>query len=183
MKKTLRNKIFYIIITCIILPVIVGVVLKYIHFPKQTENLQVMENSPGGVQAGRNVIIENFNVSTKDGKVKDKTSNTLQLLPSEIIEKISAYPLLQQDDAIKYYIGLQVEWDLTLSSLSKIDNDHVSVVLRDKESLAVVHCIASLNENKKLGILEKGAPIKVYGKISKIIRIHILLESVKLIIK
>jgi hypothetical protein len=56
MKKLLKNKTFYIILTCVILPIIVSIILKYI--PSPSDKHQTMTDSSGSAQSGRDINIK-----------------------------------------------------------------------------------------------------------------------------
>jgi hypothetical protein len=111
---------------------------------------------------------------------KNKKRKILTLMPSEIIENIENYPILQEEAAKKRYIGSWVEWHSILVNIYNKDNDIVDVVLRGDCSFPLISCVVSLKKYEKLKALKKGVSIKVRGKISKIDQIAIQLDEAKL---
>jgi hypothetical protein len=100
---------------------------------------------------------------------------------AEIIAILDKAPPLQKDDVIKHYIGLVVQWETKLFSATKEDGDKVRLSLDfgPKDS-HLVYCTVNLSDYRELGILQKGAPITVMGRIKKIELQSATLENVQL---
>lgn len=127
------------------------------------------------------------------GDTQAATALPAQLAPAAIerlsqvtfddIEKmIDSVPPMQRADTAKSYVGLKVEWDSYLRSADKRDNGKVSLRLavdKDYRGRSVL-CEVPAEEYRVLGILPKGAHIRVSGEISKASTFDVELSNVRL---
>ncbi len=47
----------------------------------------------------------------------------MQPYPSEIMEKIDNLPLLQRESIAKHYVGLKVDWEVTINFARQAENN------------------------------------------------------------
>lgn len=92
-------------------------------------------------------------------------------------------PPLQRDEVAKHYEGIAVQWDAQLFSAAKDGEDEVRLTLDfGPGDSNLVSCRVRLSEYRELGVLPKGAPISVIGKIQKVAPRIATLEDVQLFI-
>jgi hypothetical protein len=100
---------------------------------------------------------------------------------AEIIVTLDKAPPLQKDDVTKHYIGLVVQWETKLFDATKEDGDKVRLSLDfGPGDSHLVYCTVNLSDYRELGVLQKGAPITVMGRIKKIAHKSATLENVQL---
>ena len=108
-----------------------------------------------------------------------KRTNTIEL--TQITAALEKVPPLQKADLIKYYIGLSVQWEALLWSAEKKDDDNVRVVLDfGSKNTKLVYCSVRLSNYRELGVMERGTPITVIGRISELSATSASLEDVQL---
>lgn len=101
---------------------------------------------------------------------------------SEILNAVNSAPPLQQKQVAQNYKGIHVEWNTNLSSAEIEENDSVSLYMRTGERMRdIIHCKVKLSEYRELGILQRGAPIRVIGRIKQVSDLCTELEDVKLV--
>ena len=103
------------------------------------------------------------------------------LQPDTIMDAIRRLPSLQQEDAVKHYIGVAVQWACILSSATKEDGGLVRLYLtwrrRQFDTYHVSTTVAA-STYPGLGLLPVGHPVEVSGAISAItIGLSIRLEN------
>lgn len=127
------------------------------------------------------------------GSAQHDSAPHLQLAPVVIeslsqvsfddIEKaIDSAPPLQREQVANSYVGLKVEWESYLRSADKRDNGEVFLRLaidKDYKGRSVV-CKVKLDEYRVLGILPKGAHIRVEGEITMANFCDVELSNVRL---
>ena len=100
---------------------------------------------------------------------------------SKILSVLRNAPPLQKADVVKHYVGINVQWETRLWSADKDDKDNVRLSLDvDSKETTLVHCSVRLSDYRELGVMERGAPITVIGKISAISTLWVDLEDVQL---
>jgi hypothetical protein len=88
------------------------------------------------------------------------------LSPTEILKSIREAPLLQQSDVTKHYIGLKITWEGTLAGATeKGDGNVMMVISLSSES---IFFYVNKNDYPGLGLLKRGAILKVEGTIESI---------------
>lgn len=98
----------------------------------------------------------------------------------EIRKAVDSAPPLQKAQIAKNYEGLHIEWNSQLSNAEMKGDDAVWLILLIGEPIGnVIHCTVKLSEYKELGILNKGAPIRVTGRIKKVTDISLELRSLR----
>jgi hypothetical protein len=103
----------------------------------------------------------------------------------QIHETLRNAPPLQREELREHYKGLYVEWDAYLSSASKEGGNSVRLSLSagkgmDTNSLLKIFCNVSLHDYKELAILREGAPIRLFGKITKVDEWYVELAEAQL---
>jgi hypothetical protein len=86
----------------------------------------------------------------------------------DIYAAVNAVPLLQRSSIAKRYEGISVEWETRLFSATEEDDGKVRLALDFTEGTPIVVCHVRLEEYRILGILTKGAPITVIGRIASV---------------
>jgi hypothetical protein len=102
------------------------------------------------------------------------------LSPEDISKAIGTAPILQQKEIAKHYIGLKVTWEGHLDNVT-IVGDNVMIVLSPPGGGRYIGFQVNPNNYPGLGLLKRGAPIKVEGVISDLPGIFIQLKDVKII--
>lgn len=106
-------------------------------------------------------------------------THTIEL--SQIASALNKAPPLQKTDLVKHYIGLNVQWETLLWNAERIDDDNVRLVLDfGSANTQLVFCSVRLSDYRELGIMEKGTPITVIGRISEVSTSSATLEDVQL---
>ncbi len=99
----------------------------------------------------------------------------------EISAALEKAPPLQKEDVAKHYIGLNVQWETYLFNAEKDENDNVHLTLDfGPRDMHLVYCSVRLSEYRELGVLPKGAPISIVGRIKKVERKSATLDEVQL---
>lgn len=100
---------------------------------------------------------------------------------TEITQALEKAPPLQQDSVGQHYIGLNVQWQAQLFGAEKDNDDNVRLTLDfGNANPNLVFCNVRLSEYRELGVLQKGAPITVMGRIRKVAPRSASLEDVRL---
>jgi hypothetical protein len=100
---------------------------------------------------------------------------------AEIAAALENAPPLQKDDVAKHYKGINVQWETKFFSAEKDDDDNVQLTLDFGPSYThLVYCTVRLSDYRELGVLPKGAPITVMGRIRKVAHKSATLEDVQL---
>jgi hypothetical protein len=99
----------------------------------------------------------------------------------EITKAIENAPPLQREDVAKHYEGITVQWETRLFSAAKKEKDNVRLSLDFDEGTSLVICTVRLSNYSELGVLPKGAPITVIGRISKVDSKYVELEDTQLL--
>lgn len=101
--------------------------------------------------------------------------------PQEIYASLDAVPPFQKNGLIKSYEGIYIRWNTRLFSATAQSDDEVRLSLDiDKVTYKGVSCSVKLAEYKELGVMPKGTPITVIGKIKEIDSLSISLDDVHL---
>lgn len=91
---------------------------------------------------------------------------------AEIVDALEKAPPLQREDVAKRYEGLIVQWETKLWNAEMIDDDNDDEVRLTLDfgpgNTHLVYCNVKLSDYKELGVLPKGSPITVMGKISRV---------------
>ena len=88
---------------------------------------------------------------------------------------------MQKNQVAKNYEGLHVEWDSKLSNAETKGGDNVLLLLVIGGPIGeYIYCEVKLSDYKELGILKKGAPIRVTGRIKKVKDAYLELDEVQL---
>jgi len=100
----------------------------------------------------------------------------------EIREAIEKAPPLQQEYVEKSYVGLRVEWDTYFKSGTRRDNDMIMLLLTTDAVMGsnTIWCEVPFNEYRELGVLPKGARIRVSGEITQASRWDFKLKDARL---
>ena len=100
---------------------------------------------------------------------------------SDIRNAVDNAPPLQQKQIAQNYEGIFVEWDAKLASADMKEQETVWLLLKiDKAPSHMFHCTVKLVDYKELGVMPKGAPIRVLGRIKEVRDISVELEEVQL---
>lgn len=102
----------------------------------------------------------------------------------EIRNAIEKVPPLQQEHVANSYVGIRVEWDTYFKGGTRRENDMVSVRLTTNPDhpLNTIWCEVPFNDYRELGVLKKGAKVRVIGEISEAGLFDISLKDVHLYI-
>ena len=99
----------------------------------------------------------------------------------EIRNNIEGALPLHRKQVSDSYVGINVEWDAKLSGADMDEDGFVELNLRVGDSaFNYVSCKASLGEYRELGVMPKGAKLRVSGKIAVVDNLWITLEDVEL---
>lgn len=90
------------------------------------------------------------------------------LSPMEIVEEIKKQPLLRKEIAGESYVGLKVEWQLTLWALHTVDANTVRLMMFCSKRYPWVYCTVNVLEHPEVKIAKEGAGVWVAGEISKV---------------
>jgi len=103
---------------------------------------------------------------------------------SEIGKRIDKAAPLQKDEIRKSFKGIKVAWDTYLKSASKDEKNIVTLWLspgcKAIDTLCTIRCTVLLDDYPELGILPKGAKIRIQGKITNADKFDVELANVKL---
>jgi hypothetical protein len=102
------------------------------------------------------------------------------LSPEEISRALNTAPILQESDIAKHYIGLKVIWEGGLYNIGK-NGDIYVIGLSPHGGGRYIGFQVDANKYPGLGLLKRGAPIKVEGIISEFRGIFIQLKDVTII--
>ena len=97
------------------------------------------------------------------------------LSPSEILKTINDAPFLQQSDVTKHYIGLKIQCEGTLSSVTEQEDD--ILMMHISSSNVGIFFYVNKNDYPGLGLLKKDAVLKVEGMIESIFNYFILKDA------
>ncbi|MDD5335261.1 MAG: hypothetical protein PHS32_16135 [Rhodoferax sp.] len=102
----------------------------------------------------------------------------------EIREAISKAPPLQQELVEKSYVGLRVEWDTYFKSGSRRENDLIMLLLTTDNVVGsnTIWCEVPFNEYRELGVLPRGARIRVAGEVTSASQFDVKLKDARLYI-
>ncbi|HEV2680248.1 MAG TPA: hypothetical protein VGV14_07100 [Rhodanobacter sp.] len=135
--------------------------------------------SPAIVQDARQPPPDNFAQLAPSTPARITKTNTIEL--TQIIAALEKAPPLQKADVIKHYVGLSVQWETLLWGADKTDDDNVRVVLDfGPNSTKLVYCSVRLSDYRQLGVMDRGTPITVIGRISEVSALSASLEDVQL---
>jgi hypothetical protein len=162
----------------------VGVTLIFVLIPSVVKKLRKSD-------AGGNAQIIVLNVTQKN---KNEIVKSEELLPAhitkiapitfdDIYKALSSAPPLQKKQIAKNYLGLYIRWEAYLFNADLKDNNNIALALDFcKKSLTarMIHCNVKLSDYRELGVLNKGAPITVVGRISEVDSLGVRLEEVAL---
>ena len=159
---------------------VVGFALSYLwhrFFPKKSSKdgavviVQVTNSgAPSDAMLGRH-----------HGDAPAQITKVASITLAEIVEALDKAPPLQKDDIAKHYSGLIVQWETKLYSAKKDDGDNVRLTLDfGSKNSHLVHCTVRLTDYRELGVLPKGAPITVMGRIKAVEYRSAMLEDVQL---
>lgn len=121
-----------------------------------------------------------------NGAPESVTANTTEISPasveriaqlsySKIMDTINAAPPMQQESVRKSFIGIQIQWDASFYNGSEESDDKFKVWLQTAdEMIGLISCEVSATDYPELKVLSKGAPIRIIGKISKILEISVV---------
>lgn len=86
----------------------------------------------------------------------------------EISQAIKKAPPLQQELVEESYVGLRIEWDTYFKSGSHREKDMIMLLLTTDSAVGsnTIWCEVPFNEYRELGILPRGAKIRVAGEIT-----------------
>jgi hypothetical protein len=101
-----------------------------------------------------------------------------RLGPKEILRRVDELPLLQRASAIEHYKGLSVDWAGRLQGASKQRDGTVRLAVDVDDKM--VFCTVDPAAFPGLGLLLKGAPIRVMGSILDVDSLYVELEKVTL---
>jgi len=139
------------------------------------------DSSPAISTSGPNspVIV---NYDSLESKTKQIAEKEFDPSPEEIYKDIESRPLFQQKDAMEYYIGLKVKWQLCLSSISMLDEEtaRVSMGTGTLSSIVNISCFVEISHYPQLKVAKQGLVIWVSGEISSIDQLGIVLSNVSL---
>jgi hypothetical protein len=115
-------------------------------------------------------------VSTKDNT--DAQPNPERVLPAANVTRVSPFtldeimtairnaPPLQRSDVARRYEGMSVQWDMRLWNAHPGKDDQVRLTLDFGDQVGgLVWCEVILTQYRELGVMQKGAPITVVGRI------------------
>ena len=120
-------------------------------------------------------------VETTHDSARAKISRITDITIAEIAEALEKAPPLQKDDIAKHYKGLNVQWETQLFGAERHGKDDVELTLDfGSGSSHLVFCKVRLSEYGELGVLPKGAPITVMGRIARVHGKSASLEDVRL---
>ena len=145
-------------------------------------NIHINEAGGRGVEAyklkaGGDVVIGSL--ATTLAKAKEGTEKVVEVSPSihkltfkEIMARIESTPPFQQNDVKRHYVGLAVNWQTRLLSISKCGEEMLKVLLIVDENgerhVGACTCEVSLAKYPELKILNKDHQMRVIGKIAEI---------------
>lgn len=99
----------------------------------------------------------------------------------EIYAALEAAVPLQKGQVAKSYEGIYVRWDAHLYSAEMRSDDEVRLSLDiDDRTHQTIRCVVNFSEYKEIGVLQKGAPITVIGRIKEVDSLSIYLDDVHL---
>ncbi len=101
--------------------------------------------------------------------IEDSTSNVRYLKrpnPLEIVQKVEGMPLLQRESVAKHYVGLKVDWEVTIFSAHKLKNNLIRLMMRNQKSYPWIYCEIDVSDYPEINIAEKGQKINVKGEIA-----------------
>ncbi len=100
---------------------------------------------------------------------------------AEITEALEKAPPLQKDEVAQHYNGLNVQWETRLWNATKEGDDSIRLTLDfGSGDTNLVFCNVRLSDYRELGVLPKGAPITVMGRIRAVAPKSATLENVQL---
>jgi hypothetical protein len=100
------------------------------------------------------------------------------LSPGDIKKTINMAPMLQQQEIAKNYIGLKVTWEGNLYNIGKFGEDKIMIIILIGGEHIMFYVISK--DYPGLGLLKRGAPIKVEGVIDSV-EFFIKLKDIKMI--
>lgn len=99
----------------------------------------------------------------------------------EIKDAISEAPPLQRADIIKHYEGITIQWETRLFNATANDKNNVRLALDFPTGISLVYCDVRLSDYSELGVLPRGAPISVIGRIKQVDATFVTLEDAQLL--
>ncbi len=115
--------------------------------------------------------VQDHNSSIKESNKIKNGLNNINLTRGQIIEEIEKSPPFQQNEILKHYIGLSIDWNMKLSSVDKASNDNIKVTFGDIGSFdgyGITTCIVKLSDYPELAIMKRDTKIRIEAKIDSI---------------
>ena len=110
----------------------------------------------------------------------EKTA-VIDISPEKIVKEIEKVPPFQRNTIAEHYIGLKVEWLLTVRNISKWHENNVFIHLSPKGNLTPnIVCIVPASDFPFIKFAREGDKIRVEGEISKCDSFKIDLTKCKL---
>jgi hypothetical protein len=155
-------------------PAPVANIAPVIHISPVFNNTPVFNNAP----AVANTPIANSAANTTTSPL----TRISPITPDMIREALESAPPLLSCDVARHYVGLEVQWVANLFSANREGDDDVNVYLTmcEHNSHMVIFRV-KYSTCRLLGVLKKGSPITVMGRIKEVKLFHTILEDVQLI--
>ena len=146
---------------------------------------QTAQNGNGGavviVQVSSQQLPQSTNIESLNQVTPAHITKITTITLAEITKALENAPPLQNNELAKHYKGINVQWETKLFNAEKKEDDNVRLSLdfgpRDAH---LVYCTVRLSDYRELGVLPKGAPITVMGRIREVERKSATLEDVQL---
>ena len=103
--------------------------------------------------------------------------------PSHIFAEMDAQPPLMRSQVVARYIGMEVDWLITLANGSEDHSGQAHLLFQfDSRSVRMVTGEVSLSEYPQLRATRAGSPLRIRGTIRKITTLSIELEIAELLL-
>ena len=146
----------------------------------------ISRNQTGSSKDRSEIIIHFHGSESKENDSRSETQpvpirRLSNLTPESIRATINSAPALKADQIKESFKGLFVEWETRLFSATEEEGSLVKLMLNSVENeLQTIRCTVNLNEYRDLGVLQRGAKIRVVGKIVEAREWEVELDEVEL---
>jgi len=108
------------------------------------------------------------NIASIQTTTAQHSEHRKQPYPKELISEIDKLPLAQQEQARRNYIGLKVEWQATLYSVTSKEGNIARLMMLDRGNYPWIHCEVDVSNYPELKIAREGHGLWVAGEIAEV---------------
>jgi len=86
----------------------------------------------------------------------------------DVMDQIDNAPPFQKKEIVKNFLGHNIYWEVSYSSVTSIQKNRIDVMARYKGTYPWVYFKANIKDYPFLKIAKKGEPLKIRGEITRI---------------